>query len=91
MEIKKGIYVLKTDSVGNVWIEEEYTYTVKNKETKVEEEKQGSRRVCGYVSSFLEAKQNFLKLKMKNNDARSIEEVLNILAKEEERIDRMER
>lgn len=75
MEIKQGKYILKSDKFC-LWIEEEY----KSQDEKTKG-KTMTRRVAGYCVSLSRLLDDFVEKKLKDNDAKSMEEVIKILDK----------
>ncbi len=71
MEIKVGKYYLKSDKFC-CWVEEEY---------KDATDKMATRRVAGYVTSMNGLLEDFIDKKFKDNDAKSMEEVIKTLDK----------
>lgn len=86
MKIDCGKYVLYTDANENHWIEELYDYKVKNKEG-IEEDKQGYRRVAGFVGTFEALARDFLKRKLSSDESDCLEKVLDNLVLAEREID----
>lgn len=75
MEIKSGRYTLKSDKFS-MWLEEEYISEEEKSKGKLM-----TRRVAGYCTSLEALFQDFIDQKLKDNDAKSVEEVIKILDK----------
>lgn len=72
MEIRIGRYILRSDRFC-MWIEEEYE--VKNGKTKG---KVVTRRVAGYTTTFEQLLRDFIQVKHRDNDAKTVAELLKI-------------
>ena len=75
MEIKIGKYVLRSDKYC-MWIDEEYE--VQEGKTKG---KAVRKRVAGYTTSFDLLLRDFVRVKHRDNDAKTVKELLAILKK----------
>ena len=73
MEIKSGKYILKSDKFS-MFIEEEYISEEEKTKGKLM-----TRRVAGFCTSFESLLTDFVDKKLKDSDARSMEEALKVL------------
>ena len=73
MDIRVGKYILRSDQYS-MWIEEEY---IKRKGDAKGEP--ATRRVAGYSSNFENLMRSFAENQARNNDAKTIGELLRIL------------
>ena len=71
MEIKSGRYILKSDKFS-MYILEEY---------KQENGEIGTKQVAGFCTTLESLLTDFVDKKLKDNDAKSVEEVIKILDK----------
>lgn len=75
MEIPIGKYILRSDKFS-MWIDEEYI--VQEGKTKG---KKVTRRVAGYSNSFDNLINSFVKTKHRDNDAKTLKELLEVFKK----------
>lgn len=75
MEIKVGKYILRSDKFC-MWIDEEYV--VQEGKTKG---KTVTKRAAGYSNDFDALLRSFVKVKHRDNDAKTVEELVKILKK----------
>lgn len=73
MEIEIGKYILRSDRYC-MWIEEKYE--VQNGKTKG---KVVTKRVAGYTTSFDNLLRSFTEVKHRDNDAKTVAELLKVL------------
>lgn len=72
MEIKIGKYILKSDRFS-MWIEEEHL--VEKGKTKG---KKITKRVAGYSTTFDNLLRDFVQVKHRDNDAKTVKELLEV-------------
>lgn len=75
MEIPVGKYILRSDKYS-MWIDEEYI--VQEGKTKG---KKVTRRVAGYSNNFDNLINSFVKTKHRDNDAKTLKELLQVFKK----------
>lgn len=75
MEIRIGKYILRSDKYS-MWIDEEYT--VQEGKTKG---KKVTKKVAGYSTTFENLLHSFIQVKHRDNDAKSVKELIEIMKK----------
>ena len=81
MRIECGDYVLQTDSMENMWIEEKFIG-----ETKDKKPKESFRRVSGYLTRFSDLAEDFIHKELCKSGADDMKQVVIDLSKAEQTI-----
>lgn len=86
MKIDCGKYILQTDDLKNMWIEEKYIGMAKDKTPK-----EATKRVSGYLTNIYALAQDFLEKRLYGADEENIKEVLDVLCQAQKHIDEIVR